>query len=68
MLTLNFSDKLSKIKTKINYWHRRNFTPLGKITVIKSLLLSSLNYLFISLPNPDDKILKEINELFHNFI
>ena len=43
ILTLNFSDKLSIIKTKINYWKHRNLTPLGKITVIKSLLLSSLN-------------------------
>ena len=54
MLTLNFSDKLSNIKTKINYLNRKNLTPLDKITVIKSLLLSSLNHLFISLPNPDD--------------
>ena len=39
MLTLNFSDKLSNTKTKINYWNCRNLIPLGKITVIKSLLL-----------------------------
>ena len=68
MLALNFSDKLANIKTKINYWNRRNVTPLGKITIIKSLLLSSLNHLFISLPNPDDKIIKEINEMFYSFI
>ena len=68
MLALNFSDKLANIKTKIKYWNRRNLTPLGKITIIKSLLLSSLNHLFISLPNPDDKIIKEINEMFYSFI
>ena len=68
MLALNFSDKLASIKTKINYWNRRNLTPLGKITIIKSLLLSSLNHLFISLPNPDDKIIKEISEMFYSFI
>ena len=27
MLILNFSDKLSNIKTKLNYWNRRNLTP-----------------------------------------
>ena len=64
MLTLNFSDKLSNIKTKINYWKRRNLTPLGKITVRKSLLLSSMNHLFIPLPNPNEKTIKEINDLF----
>ena len=40
MLALNFSDKLSNIQTKINYWNRRNLIPLGKITAVKSLLLS----------------------------
>ena len=59
MLTLNFCDRLSNIKTKINYWNRRNLTPLGKITVIKSLLLSNLDHLFNSHPKPDDKILKQ---------
>ena len=27
MLTLNFTDKISNIKTKINYWNRRSLTP-----------------------------------------
>ena len=27
MLTLNFTDKISKIKTKIDYWNRRSLTP-----------------------------------------
>ena len=70
MLALNFSDKLSNIKTKISYWNRRTLTHLGKITVIKSLLLLRLNHLFMSLPNPDEKkkTLKEINYLLYNFI
>ena len=61
MLTLNFKDKIAK---KNNYWNRRSLTPIGWITVIKYLLLSSLNHLFISLPNPNEKLLKGLNELF----
>ena len=68
MLTLNFTDKIANIKTKINYWNRRSLNPIGRITVIKSLLLSSLNHLFISLPNPNEKLLKDLNELFFNYI
>ena len=70
MLTLNFTDKIctTNIKTKNNYWNRRSLTPIGRITVIKSILLSSLNHLFISLPNPNEKLLKDLNELFFNFI
>ena len=67
MLTLNFTDKIANIKTKINYWNRRSLTPIGRITVIKSLLLSSLNHLFVSLPNPNEKLLKDLNELFFKF-
>ena len=67
-MTLNFTDKISNIKTKINYCNCRSLTPIGRITVIKSLLLSSLNHLFISLPNPNEKLLKDLNELFLNFI
>ena len=68
MLTLNFTDKISNIKTKINYWNRRSLSPMGRITVIKSLHLSSLIHLFISLPNPNGKLLRDLNELFFNFI
>ena len=69
MLILNFTDKISNIKTKINYWNRRSLTPItGKITVIKSILISSLNHLFISLPNPNEKLLKDLNEIFYSFI
>ena len=65
MLALKFSDiKISNIKTKSNYWNRRSLTRLGRITVIKSLLLSSLNHLFISILNPNEKLLKDLNDLF----
>ena len=68
ILNLNFSEKMSKIRTKISFWKRRNLTPLAKITVIKSLLLSSMNHLFISLPNPNEKMMKEMNDILYEFI
>ena len=43
-------------------------TPLGKITVIKTLLLPLLNHLFISIPNPNDQILTELNKIFFEFL
>ena len=49
-------------------WKRRYLTPIGKITVIKTLLLPILNHLFISLPDPNDSILKHLNELFFEFV
>ena len=59
VLGINFDVDISKI-TKINYekylkkmkglfkqWNKRNLTPIGKITVVKSLILPVLNHLFM---------------------
>ena len=49
-------------------WRRRNLTPIGKITVIKSLLLSKLVHLFTALPSPSQAELKEVECLFFSFL
>ena len=49
-------------------WKRRYLTPLGKITVIKTLLVPTLNHLFISIPNPNDQTIKELNNIFFEFL
>ena len=63
-----FNEKIQKIRSLIKQWKRRYLTPLGKITVIKSLLLPILNNLFISIPNPTDQILKELNNIFFEYL
>ena len=47
---------------------RRYLTPIGKITVVKTLLIPILNHLFMSLPNPPPSTIKSINNLFYSFI
>ena len=64
----NFPEKVSDIKETINKWNRRYLTPLGKITVIKTLLMSKLNHAFSAPPDPEDKLIKEINDIFFQFI
>ena len=64
----NYTDKLQKIRHLIKLWKRRYLTPLGKIRVIKTLLLPILNHLLISIPNPNDQILKELNSIFFEFL
>ena len=63
-----YKEKIENIIQTIKQWKRRFLSPLGKITVIKSLLLSKLNHLFISLPNPNDNIIKQLNTIFYDFI
>jgi len=68
MNKINYESKIDKLKSLITFWKRRYLTPLGKITVIKSILLPIFNHLFLALPNPDEKTIKHINNLLYNFL
>ena len=68
VININYNDKISKIETLIKIWNRRYLTPIGKITVVKTLLIPILNHLFMSLPNPPPCTIKSINNLFYSFI
>lgn len=68
MLEKNYNNATNKIKKSILNWNRRYLTPLGKITIIKTLFISKLNHLFLTLPIPDEHYLKQLNNLFFKFI
>jgi len=68
MVMINFENKIESIKRSISHWNRRNMTPLGKITIVKSLLLPLLTHLFVSLPIPRIETMKTINQQFYDFI
>ena len=51
-------------KTKaVSAWSRRNLTPFGRVTVIKSLVISKITHLLMNLPDPEESFLKELNKL-----
>ena len=52
IVRMNYRNILPKIKSLIQQWNRRILTPIGRVTIIKSLILPKLNHLFISLPTP----------------
>ena len=41
---------------------------MGRLTVIKTLLISQLNHLFISIPNPSTQFLRELNDVLYTFL
>ena len=43
---LNFLPKLIDIQKNITQWTKRNLSVLGKITVVKTILISKLTHLF----------------------
>ena len=63
MTKYNYMNKISEIKNQINKWSRRSLTAFGRITVIKSLLVSKLNYLFLSLPDRKSDDRNQQNDL-----
>jgi hypothetical protein len=65
---INFGDKLLAIKRVIKMWKKRKLTPLGKIAIIKSLLMSKLTHLLISLPDPSEQFLKQLEKEFYDFL
>ena len=65
---LNFDKKLVKLKSLISNWKRRILSPIGRITIVKTLLISQMNLLFIALPNPDENFIKKLNTILYEFI
>ena len=65
---LNYRVKLNSIRKTISSWSKRNLSTIGRITVVKSILIPKLTHLFMALPNPDRKYLKELNTLLFNYI
>ena len=55
--------------TKLNIFRNQvNLTPYGKVTIIKSLLLSRITHMLLSLPSPNSQSIKELNNAISNFL
>lgn len=68
MESLNFNKQITEIKKMIKSWCRRNLTVLGRITILKSLIISKLTYLLLCLPNPPETFINTLNTIFFEFI
>ena len=64
----NIEHKLPTIKKTLEQWQRRNLSPIGRICIVKTILLSKLVHLFIALPNPSNKLIKELERMFFSFV
>ena len=54
LIKLNYEPQLEKIQNLLKTGQGRDLSLIGKITIIKSLAISKLVFLFTSLPNPDN--------------
>ena len=65
--SLNYNEKLEKVKEILRCWKYHRLTLIGKITVIKSMVVSQLAYLLSPLCS-NYKVLTEINDLLYTFL
>ena len=65
---MDYGTQIPKVIALIQQWRRRFLTPIGRITVIKTLLIPKLNHLFISIPNPKKEIISLLCKLMFEFL
>ena len=65
---ININRKLTEMNNELYQWSKRDLTPFGKITVIKTLIISKIVHILISLPTPSIKIINKINKLLYTFL
>ena len=68
MIKNNYIPKVTQMEKILKQWNKRSLSPIGKITVIKSLVIPIFNLLFTSLPNPNVEIYETINKTLYDFL
>jgi len=67
-IKLNFDEKFLEVKALYKIWLKRQLTPLGRVAVLKSLILSKLVHLWLLLPNPPDSIIVAMQKTVFQFV
>ena len=68
IMDINYQDKLLEMKRVMTQWKKRHLTPLGKITVMKTLILPKITYLLINLPDPPQRFITELEKEVYKFL
>ena len=62
------NDKFDEVKKLFKIWLQRMITPLGRVAILKSLILSKLIHLWILLPNPPDHFVNDLQKECFRFV
>jgi hypothetical protein len=68
IVEINLKPKIVKMQNILKLWKMRYLSPIGKITVIKTLVLPIITHILSSLPDPHPDVVKEIENMFFLFI
>jgi hypothetical protein len=64
----NYMETIYEARKLFQIWSKRNITPLGRIAILKSLILSKLIQLWLLLPRPPENLLNELQKMCYNFV
>ena len=56
------------MQREINNWTKRDLTPFGKVTVIKTLVISKIVHILLALPSPSEKLFTKIEKMLFEFL
>lgn len=68
MVELNYLPKPIEIRKLLKQWKVRRMTPIGRLTVLKTLIIPKLNHLILALPMPNDNFLKDLESEMFEFL
>ena len=68
MIKNNYESKVQIIKNTLNSYKKRHMSMLGKVTVLKTIIIPKLVYLMKVLPSPNMAFFAEMERCFKNFI
>ena len=60
---LNLEQKILEMEKLSSTWRCRNLTLIGKITIIKALMISKIIHILLSLPRPCGESFKRIENV-----
>lgn len=63
----NWQIRMNKMENLVKQWKKRKLSIIGRVTIVKALLVSQINYLFQSL-TPPDRVLSQMNSLIYTFV
>ena len=68
IVDLNHSKVIKDIQEIMSHWSKRRLTVLGRVTIVKTIIIPKLNFLFFNIHNPNSHILKRIESLMFSFV
>ena len=64
----NIEPELIEMQREINQWSKRDLTPFGRVTVIKTIVLSKIIHILTTLPTPSKIMMCRINTMLYQFL